>query len=66
MHPNQQPVVQPGLVAEVERKDQGDQLSSLLVPREELVGPLLLWCRKMLKYKTLIMRFVELLVLQGF
>ena len=51
MHPNLQQVVQPGLVAEVEHQGQADQLSSLLVPQEELVGLLLLWSRKRLKYK---------------
>ena len=65
MHPNLQQVVQPGLVAEVEHQGPADQLSSLLVPREELVG-LLLWYRKRLRYKNLIMRFVEFLVFQGF
>ena len=64
MHPNQQQVVQPGSVAEVEHQGQAEQLSSLLVPQEELVGPLLLWYRKRLKFKTLIMRFVELFVFQ--
>jgi len=66
MHPNLQQVVQPGLVAEVEHQGQVDQLSSLLVPREELVGPLLLWQRVRLKYKNLLMRFVELFVFQMF